>query len=77
MRPDGYTYKSEFARKHFREGQEEALRKVLLRQLTHRFGDVSAPVAARIAAAEMEDLERWVDRVLVAESVDAVLIPGG
>lgn len=75
MIPAGYTYKSEFARKYFQEGQQETLRKVLLRMLAQRFGDVPAPAAQRIAAAGMAELERWVDRVLVADSMDAVLDP--
>ncbi len=73
--PAGYTYKSEFARKYYQEGQETTLRKVLLRILDQRFGDVPATAAQRIAAAELEILEGWVDRVLVADSIDAVLAP--
>jgi hypothetical protein len=73
--PAGYTYKSEFARKYYQEGQEASLRKVLLRILAQRFGDVPATAAQRITAAELTDLERWADRVLVGDSIDAVLAP--
>ena len=59
-----------------REGRDEGLRegerKLLLRLLRARFGELPAAVLARVEAAEGADLERWGERVLAADSLDAV-----
>lgn len=54
------------------EGRSEALAQTLLRQLAKRFGAPSPQVAQRIAAAPATDLERWLDRILDAASLEAV-----
>lgn len=58
------------------EGREEgrrAMRSVLKRQLAKRFGEIPAAVLTRIDAAAESELERWSERILDAESLDAVL----
>ncbi len=59
-----------------REGRDEGLRegerKLLLRLLRARFGELPAAVLARVEAAEGADLERWGERVLAADALAAV-----
>jgi predicted transposase YdaD len=54
------------------EGMAEGMATALLRVLAHRFGDVPEACAARIRRAPLADLERWMDRVLDAPSLDAL-----
>ena len=54
------------------EGLREGERKLLLRLLRARFGELPATVTARVEAAEEADLERWGERVLAADSLAAV-----
>jgi hypothetical protein len=51
----------------------EAKVEVVLRLLTHRFGPLSATAAARVSAASLEELDRLVDRVLTAQSLEDAL----
>ena len=51
------------------EGKAETLRKLL----TLRFGDLTEATARRIASASEADLDRWVERVLTADTLDAVI----
>jgi glutathione S-transferase len=63
------------ARRYFQEGQERTLRDVLIRQLVMRFGTLSASARQRIAAADMPELDRWIERVPLARTLDAVFDP--
>lgn len=56
-------------------GRAEGERRVLERQLRRKFGDAAVDefVLARLAAAEEAQLVEWAERVLDAESLDAVL----
>jgi hypothetical protein len=54
-------------------GQGEAL--LLQRLLARRFGPLPTAVIARIAAATVEEIETWGDRVLDAKSLDEVFRP--
>lgn len=60
-----------------REGLEAGLqageRAVVLRQLTRRFGPLPDAAVARVERAGLAELERFADRLLTAESLDAVL----
>ncbi|AGA31720.1 hypothetical protein TVNIR_0005 [Thioalkalivibrio nitratireducens DSM 14787] len=51
-------------------GQGEA--RVLLRQLTLKFGPLPEPVRARIESADADTLLRWSERVLSADQLDEV-----
>jgi hypothetical protein len=53
-------------------GVSQGERKVLLRQLALRFGTLPESVKARVDGADSEDLERWVERILDAASLDDV-----
>ena len=55
------------------EGRAEGLRATLRKLMKLKFGGVSDAVSARIDAAAIEDLERWVERILVATSAEEVI----
>ena len=63
----------------FMTGAEKLIEKgraeVLLRQLALRFGTIDAATVARVRAARPEELDRWVDRVLTAASLDELFAP--
>ena len=66
------------ARKEGRqEGREEARvlvkREVVLQQLNRRFGPLPEPSQPTVDAADEATLDRWIDRVLTASSLDEVL----
>ncbi|MGL1832963.1 DUF4351 domain-containing protein [Rhodocyclaceae bacterium SMB388] len=46
--------------------------RILERQLTKRFGPVDEACRARLRSATVEQLECWADRILDAQTVDAV-----
>lgn len=51
------------------EGRLTERREILLKQMAQRFGDVPETVRERIEQAEMDDLERWIDRVIPAATL--------
>ena len=55
------------------EGRCEARVEVLVKQLALRFGTVTAEQRATIDASSGEALDRDIERVLTAASIDAVL----
>jgi hypothetical protein len=62
--------------KGWKEAQRDTQRDILRRQLEQRFGRLPAATTSRIEAAGNEDLERWLDRVIVARSLDDVFAIG-
>ena len=46
---------------------------MLLRLIDRKLGPPSEPVRERITSADPETLLRWSDRILTADSLDAVL----
>ena len=66
----------EWAKAYEKKGMEKGMEKgealILQRQLTRRFGPLSSTLLARIAAADITQLEEWGDRVLDAPSLDDV-----
>lgn len=46
--------------------------KILLELLTAKFGAVPETLVARMQSASVDELDAWVDRVLVAPTLDAV-----
>jgi len=59
------------------EGREEGIgqgeARVLLRQLTLKFGPVSESVRSRVESADAETLLRWSEQVLSADRVEDVV----
>ena len=66
-------YQQKLRNEAIKEGRNEGVRDVLLRQLRVRFGELPAATVARIEAADMADLERWSERVLGAQTLAEVL----
>lgn len=70
-----------FSERFREQGRQEGVRQgllqgestALLRVMNHRFGDIPDPARRRIEAADPETLLRWLDRALVAASIDEVL----
>lgn len=54
------------------EGRAEEATRLLLRLLTRKFPTVPDDVRKRVESASVEQLEVWCDRVLDAETLDAV-----
>ena len=54
------------------EGRQEGEALVLLRQIELKFGPPSAKVRQRIREADAETLLRWLERVLTADTLEAV-----
>ncbi|MFI6044925.1 hypothetical protein ACIA8C_25070 [Nocardia sp. NPDC051321] len=67
----GYEYQSDFARKYVAEGRATEAARIIFRVLDARGISVSADVHARISSCEdMDQLEDWVDRAVVADTAD-------
>ena len=54
-------------------GKAEGKAEVLLRLLQLKFGMVPEPAAARVRAASLAELDRWVERVITATTLESVL----
>jgi hypothetical protein len=76
MAQQGYEYVSEFARQFVAEGRKEGIeegeKKLLVKQLARKFGELSAEVRERIEAASSEQVDLWGERVLTAQSIEQV-----
>lgn len=71
MRPPGYEYQSDFARKYFSQGMAE----IVTRQLNARFGPLSEEVKKQISSKPSEELNVIGDRLLTAASMEEALAP--
>ncbi len=56
-----------------KDGRREGERRVLLKQLRLRFGELPAAVVARIEAAEVAELDVWTERIMTASQLEDVL----
>ncbi|MBF0623079.1 MAG: DUF4351 domain-containing protein [Magnetococcales bacterium] len=54
------------------EGRQEGEAKLLLRQLSRRFGLLPAWVAEKVNQSGQSDLERWGDQIFDAQSLEDV-----
>src|SRR5262249_17592417 len=54
------------------EGERKGERRLLLRQLRRRFGELPSATVARVEAAEPEGLEAWGEQFATAQSLDEV-----
>ncbi len=55
------------------EGRAEERAVILVKLLTLKFGPLAPEVQARVSAANTATVERWLERVLTADTLDAVL----
>lgn len=58
-----------------KDGIEKGKARALQKLLTKRFGTLPAEAVGKISAASPQEIDTWVDRVLDAESLDAVFAP--
>jgi flagellar biosynthesis/type III secretory pathway protein FliH len=56
--------------KGMEKGRQEGEAKALLRRVQVKFGPPEPAVAARIAAADSAQVERWLERILTANRPD-------
>jgi hypothetical protein len=69
----GREFQSEFARKYVSLGRAEGRVDLLIKQLTLRFGPLPEAVITRVRTASLDELDRYAERVLSAETLEAVL----
>ena len=66
-----------FIDKYIAQGVEQGVQQgeaaVLLRLIERKFGPPSAPVRKRIVEADAETLLTWSERILTADTIEAVL----
>ncbi len=62
----------EFKREGLREGVRDGEAHLLLRLLRRRFGELPAWVPPRLQQAPSEQLERWGERLLEVETLEAL-----
>lgn len=80
----GYEFQNEFFRRAaaegrkegVKEGRKEGLQDMLTRQLGLKFGEIPDWALQRLRAADDADLERWTERILVANTLEDVISPG-
>jgi predicted transposase YdaD len=54
-------------------GRHQGKADMLRMQLTHKFGELTQDAERRIVSANESELDRWIERVLTADSFDAVV----
>ena len=62
-----------FSQRFREEGRQQGEVLALMRVMRHKFGDIPEPTRRRIEAAAPETLLEWLDRALVAASIDEVI----
>jgi hypothetical protein len=72
MAQQGYEYISDFARQFVAEGIEKGEKKLLVKQLDRKFGELSPEIRERIQAASVEQVDVWAERLLTAQTLDQV-----
>ena len=75
MRPAGYEFQSEFVRTHVAKAQQEGQARLIIRQLTLRFGPLADEVHSRISHMSASELDVVGERLLTAPSLHDVLAP--
>ena len=69
-------WKNEGLAEGLMRGRAEGKAETLLRQLERRFGAVPEDARTRVLAAQVEDLDAWLDAILSASSLDDVFRNG-
>ena len=57
----------------FQEGFQKAYVELLMIQLTLRFGALPEAAVAHVRSADVAQLDRWIDRVLTAPTLEELL----
>lgn len=65
-------YVTSFERLAKEEGVQQGQTKLLILQLTHRFGDLPDELRERVEQASLEEIDTWAGRILDAESLEQV-----
>ena len=75
--PTGEPIMQTFIEKYIDQGVQQGMQQgetaVLLRQIERKFGPLSEPVRRRVAEADPETLLTWSERILTADTLEAVL----
>ena len=66
------TFIDRYIEQGIEQGKRQGEAEVLLRQLERKFGPVSANLRQRIQEADAETLLDWSERILTADTPDAV-----
>ncbi len=66
-------FEQEGIQKGMQQGLQQGEARVLIRQLTRRFGELPEALRRRIEEADTETLLEWSERVLTAQSLDEVV----
>ena len=91
MMPDRYEYQSDFAKRHYAQGQAQGQAEglaqgqaqglvrgraeLVLRQLARRFGELPEALQTSLRHASIEELDRIGERLLTARSLEEALDP--
>ena len=67
------SFYQRFHEKGRHEGVQQGEVVALMRVMRHKFGDIPEPARQRIESADAETLLEWLDRALVAASIDEVI----
>ena len=67
------TFIDRYIERGLEQGRQQGEAAVLLRQIERKFGTPSQAVRERVVDADAETLLNWSERILTAESVEAVL----
>ena len=67
------TFIDKYIAQGMQQGVQQGETAVLLRQIERKFGPPSEPVRRRIVEADAETLLTWSERILTADTLEAVL----
>ncbi|WP_185268105.1 DUF4351 domain-containing protein [Halopseudomonas xiamenensis] len=67
------TYISSFERKAMEKGVAQGSLSILLKLLNHRFGELDQAALEKLHDASPEQLERWAENILDAQTLEEVL----
>jgi hypothetical protein len=79
MKPSGFEYQSDFARRYFYQGKEEGRTEgrlgLTLQLLTLRFGPMSEETQTRVRCARDAQLDAVAGGMLTAQTLEEALVP--
>ena len=69
---ENWQPQSDFMKRLDARARAESARTLLLRQLRRRFGSIDPTTEQKLAAASEEELGRWAENLVFADSLEAV-----